>query len=140
RRFVVADRSFTDIALIPEGVVQPGARRRSNGRESQSPLVACEGSIRLALGPKGGTQIDECVDVIRVERQSVQVRDDGLVELSLRSQRIAEMVVGGRIRGIARERPRYQISRQSMFGQIIGAEDNSEWSIVTHSVDIRAVD
>jgi hypothetical protein len=89
-------------------------------RESQGPLVTSEGAIQPALGPEGGTQIDERVDVIRVERQSVQVRNDGFVELSLRAQRIAEIVVRGRIRRIARERARYQLSSPSMLAPLVG--------------------
>jgi len=83
----------------------------------QSPLVASNGPIRLALRPEGGTQIEECVDIVGVERQSVQVTDDGLVELSLRAQSIAEIVVRGRIRRIARERPRYQFSSLSVLAR-----------------------
>src|SRR5713101_9069384 len=69
RRSLMVERSPTNVALIPEDVLQPGARRRSIGCESESPLITSESAIRLALGPEGGTQIDECVDVIRVERQ-----------------------------------------------------------------------
>lgn len=124
RRSVMGDCGFTGTALIPEDFLQPGARRRSIGCESESPLVASAGAIRLALGPESGTQIDERVDVVRVERQSVHVRGDGLVELSLRSQRIAEIVVGGRIRGIARECPRYQLGGPTMFATLM--EDDAQ--------------
>jgi len=131
----MVERSPTNVALIPEDVLQPGARRRSIGCESESPLITSESAIRLALGPEGGTQIDECVDVIRVERQSVQVRGDGLVELSLPSQRIAEIVVGGRIRWIARERQRYQLGGPPMFAPLMG-DDTQE----VQRVDVLRID
>src|SRR6267378_8222391 len=135
RRFVIVDGGFASIAPIPEDILQPGARRRSIGCKSESPLVAGEGAIRLALGPEGGTQIDECVYVIRIERQSVQVRDDGLVELSSRYQRIAEIVVRGRIRRIALERPRYQLGGPSMFAPLMG-DDAQE----VQRIDVLRID
>src|SRR5256885_9339370 len=105
-------------------VRHPGESRGMSGLGDLDPPVTGEGATRLALCPEGGAQIDERVDVIRVERQSVQVGDDGLVELSLRSQRIAEIVVGGRIRGIARGRPRYQLGGPSMFAALM--EDHAQ--------------
>src|SRR5439155_22677877 len=120
RRSFMVDGSFAGVAVVPKDILQPGACRRSIGRESQGPLVASEGAIQPALRPEGGTQIDERVGVIRVERQRVQVGNDGFVELSLRPQRIAESVVRGRVRRIARERARYQLSGPFMFAPLMG--------------------